>query len=155
MSHPTDEDGRILDRLRDLYTTLDPMPDDLVTLTRFALEIESLDADGVEIATRREDGRLAASGTRGTERVRVITFDSDSLTVMIRVTATDGATLRIDGWIAPAGRHAIELRTAANPMDVTSDENGRFAFDDVPGGMTQFAIDQRGDHTVITPAISF
>ncbi len=41
---------------------------------------------------------------RGAEQSRTITFDSDSLTIMIRIDSNNDGTARVDGWLAPPQR---------------------------------------------------
>ena len=61
-----------------------------------------------------EDPRLVAA--RGAEQSRTITFDSDSLTIMIRIDSNKDGTVRIDGWLAPPQRREIEMQTATGPV---------------------------------------
>jgi hypothetical protein len=101
--------------------------------------------------TEREE----LTGVRGDERSRMITFDSDSLTIMIGVHRNRNGTIRLDGWLSPAGSHPIELRTDTGTMTTNSDINGRFAFDQVPLGSVQLAVRPTGgNHTISTPAIA-
>ncbi len=77
---------------------------------------------------------------RGTEQSRTITFDSDSLTIMIRIEANQDGTARVDGWLAPPQRREIEMKTSADSLTVASDEQGRFAFARVPRGTAQLIV---------------
>ena len=54
---------------------------------------------------------------RGTEQSRTITFDSDSLTIMIRIDANQDGTVRVDGWLAPPQRREIEMKTRGGPAE--------------------------------------
>ena len=67
-----------------------------------------------------------AVAARGTEQSRTITFDSETLTIMIRIDANKDGTVRVDGWLAPSQRREVEMKCAAEPLRVTTDEQGRF-----------------------------
>src|SRR5262245_11578771 len=77
-----DGDAAVLGDLRSLYGAIDPVPADLVDRVRFALALDDLD---VEVVRLREETGLDLAGVRGDEESRTITFDSDSLTVMISI----------------------------------------------------------------------
>jgi hypothetical protein len=97
---------------------------------------------------------LAPAGVRGVEETRMITFDSDSLTIMFSVSPCDAATVRLDGWLAPPAAHRVELRTADGPMETSADADGRFAVADVPHGLAQVVVHPAdGTRTVVTPSV--
>jgi hypothetical protein len=88
------------------------------------------------------------------EQSRLITFDSDSLTIMIRIDANADGTARVDGWLAPAQRREIEMKTSAESLRITSDDQGRFAFAEVPRGSAQLIVQPAGQgRPVVTPAL--
>jgi hypothetical protein len=157
-------DAELLDILRDCYSHLDPMPHTLVERSLFALAWAADPADaGAELLRIAGQRELAAVGARG-EEARVITFETESVTVMIRISA-EGDLLRIDGWLAPAGARRIELRTAGGTVSTLADEQGRFVLERVRQGLAQLAVRRHGtedeeeragdwpDETVLTPAI--
>jgi hypothetical protein len=150
-----DFDFRLLDDIQEMYQTVDPMPADLPERLRFLLSLRDLE---IEMA-RFVDEELSAAAVRGAEQSRTITFDSESLTVMIRIDANSDGTVRIDGWLAPPQRREIEMKTTADPLSVSSDEQGRFAFTRVPRGTAQLIIrsaepGQNGaGPSVVTPAL--
>lgn len=146
---PLDElDIRLLAGVRELWTDADPMPPTLVEQIRFAIQLEDVD---LEVMRIREE-ELASS--RSTEQGRLITFDSESLTIMVNVSAESGGTIRLDGWLTPPDAHPIEIRTASGPMATSSDVQGRFALGGVPHGMVQIVVRTPGrTRTVSTPAV--
>jgi hypothetical protein len=105
-----------------------------------------------------EDDRPVLAA-RGTEQSRTITFDSDSLTVMIRIDVNRDGTARVDGWLAPPQRREIEMKTVTDELTAASDEQGRFAFASVPRGMAQLVVRpvEQGlsgsGPSVVTPAL--
>jgi hypothetical protein len=151
-----DLDFAILEGIRELFMQADPMPADLPERVTFALEMRRLEAEVARIVGADEP-RLAA--VRGEEHSRTVTFDSDSLTVMIRIDQNKDGTVRIDGWLAPPQRREIELQTAADPQRVDSDELGRFAFTRVSHGTARLVVTAPGERQggpgrpVVTPQL--
>jgi hypothetical protein len=152
---PLDElDVLILDGVRDLWDALDPVPSTLVEQIRFAMDLESADFEVLRLTERM---RFAAA--RGEEQSRLITFDSDTVTIMIKIDLNRNGTVRLDGWLTPPASHPIELRTTDGALTTASDEGGRFALDGIRPGMAQLVVrptgtmpDERG-RTVTTPSI--
>ncbi len=129
-----DLDQAILDGVADLFAAVDPIPDGLVERVRFALALEDIDA---EVACMREE---LATAARGEERSRTITFDSDSLTIMVTVSPAPGDEVRLDGWLAPPGEHRVELRTSTGQLSTEADERGCFVLRHVPRGLAQLVV---------------
>ena len=159
---PDDVDRAILRQLRDTYVLTDPPPAELDERVRFAIALENLD---VEVARLQED-LLIGSGARGEDRTRTITFDCDSLTIMITIVDLGDDRVRLDGWLAPAARRRVELRVAEPSVDggdssqaVTTEDTGRFVFDDVGHGLVQLLVrpvaqtDDEPLPTVVTPSL--
>jgi hypothetical protein len=150
-----DVDFRLLDDIRELFQAADPMPEDLPARIGFALSLRDLE---IEVA-RLADEEPSAVGVRGAEQSRTITFDSESLTVMIRIDANRDGTVRVDGWLAPAQRREIEMKTTGDSLTVGSDEQGRFAFARVPRGTAQLIVrppepgQSEAGPSVVTPAL--
>ncbi|HVB41776.1 MAG TPA: hypothetical protein VNF47_03600 [Streptosporangiaceae bacterium] len=153
---PDDLDLAILGGIRDLFAAADPMPADLPERIRFALALRDLEVEVARLAARESQPVLSS---RGAEQSRTITFDSESLTIMIRIDSNGDGTVRVDGWLAPPQRREIEMRTAAAPLTVVADDHGRFAFAIVPQGIAQLVVhparpDPGGSgRSVVTPAL--
>ena len=147
-------DWEILDRLAAVHTTLDPPPENLDVLVRFAIAV-----DGAEVEVARlEEQLLTGSGARATEHARTVTFVCASRTIMVTIADTPDDRVRIDGWLAPAAVVHVELRRAGeSPTVVRSDATGRFVFDGVAHGLVQFVVHPAEDSTasrVVTPALA-
>jgi hypothetical protein len=141
-------DIRLLAGVRELWTDADPMPPTLVEQIQFAIQLEDVDLEVMRI--REEE----PASSRSTEQGRLITFDSESLTIMVNVSTESGGTIRLDGWLTPPDAHPIEIRTASGPMATSSDVQGRFALGGVPHGMVQIVVRTPGrTRTVSTPAV--
>jgi hypothetical protein len=149
-------DQAVLDRIRDMFQAADPMPADLPDRIRFSLALRDLEVEMARVAAEEDRPVLAA---RGEEQSRTITFDSDSLTIMIRIDANIDQTVRVDGWLAPPQCSTIELRVGTDSLTVTADEGGRFAFGRVPRGSAQLVVRPAAagsagcGPTVVTPAL--
>lgn len=159
---PDETDETILAQLRDVHALLDTPPADLADRVLFAIAAAGL---GAEIA-RIQGEQLVGSGARGAERIRTISFDAESLAIMVTVIDISDGRIRIDGWLAPAGRWRVELRVrgeradaSASSTSVTADDAGRFVFPAVGHGLAQFVVHRRlggagPESIVVTPAVS-
>ncbi|HUL27618.1 MAG TPA: hypothetical protein VLW44_17810 [Streptosporangiaceae bacterium] len=151
-----DLDLELLDGIRDLYQAADPMPADLPERIRFSLALRGLE---IEVARLTAEEDMPVLAARSAEQSRTITFDSDSLTIMIRIDSNTDGTARVDGWLAPSQCREIEMKTTADTLSAVSDEQGRFAFASVPRGTVQLLVrpaeqGQSGSgQAVATPAI--
>jgi hypothetical protein len=158
---PMDElDTTILSGVKDMWATVDPMPAMLLEQIKFAVELEDVDLEVMRLTELDEP-----AAARGDEQSRLITFDSESLTIMVSIRPNPDGTIRVDGWLTPAGCHPIELRAggrggpeldrAAAAVSTVSDEDGRFVLDTVQPGLAQLVVRPDGTtRTVTTPAIS-
>ena len=154
---PLDEtDLALLERIRRLFETADPMPADLPERIRFSLTLTGLEYEVARLSAEEDQRMLAA---RGAEQSRTITFDSDSLTIMIRIDSNSDGTARMDGWLDPPQRRTIDLRTPGDTLLAVANEEGRFAFSRVPRGSAQLTVraEQEAAGTVravITPPLT-
>ena len=160
-NEPMDDlDFALLDGMRAMFEQADPMPADLPERIRFSFSMRGLEAEVARLAAE-DDPRLVTA--RGTEQSRTVTFDSTSLTIMIRIEENKNGTVRIDGWLAPSQRRKVEMQTPTGTLCVSSDAQGRFAFADVPRGTARLIVaglaGGTGQHqggsgsSVVTPAL--
>jgi hypothetical protein len=154
-------DQAILDQVGAVHMRLDPPPADLNARVQFAIALEQLDFEVARLA----DDVLVGSGARSAERTRTMTFDSESLTIMVSFADAADGQLRLDGWLAPASPLRVELRVAdqagrrhATSSETTADEAGRFVFDAVGHGLAQLLVHPAAGSTaglaasVVTPS---
>lgn len=161
-----EHDEELLRLLRECHEQLDPMPDSVLQRSLFALAVQDIDAEVFQLA---EQYRLEPSGARGGEgtgdvagegeEARVVTFDSDSLTIMIRISQL-AAGVRIDGWLAPPQACLVELRSGERIVNADADDEGRFVLDAIPRGLAQLVVrlggktlTGGGGQSILTPAI--
>jgi hypothetical protein len=152
---PLDEvDIALLGELAAAYAEMDPPPPDLDARVTFAIAIDR--EIETEVARLAED-LLVGSGARAADQPRTLTFDAESLTVMVTIVALPGGRFRMDGWLAPAAALPVELRAggqAAVTHAVTADDTGRFVIEPVPAGLAQLIVHLTGSgRTVVTPAV--
>jgi hypothetical protein len=152
---PDVTDFAILDRLREAYDAVDPMPVSLPDRIRFSLALRDLEYEMAQMSAEDDQHLVAA---RGAEQSRTITFDCDSLTVMIRIEANEDGTARIDGWLAPAQQRTVELLTTADTLTIIADDGGRFVFPQVPRGSVQLLVKAEPERegsgrAVVAPAL--
>jgi hypothetical protein len=149
-------DLELLDGIREIFQATDPMPADLPERIRFSLALRGLE---IEVARLAAEERWPSLAARGAEQSRTITFDSDSLTIMIKIDENLDGTVRVDGWLAPPLHREIEMKTTLDSLTVVSDEQGRFAFARVPRGTAQLVVrpaESEPSHagtSVVTPAL--
>jgi hypothetical protein len=146
-------DLTIVDWVGEMYGVTDPVPHGL--LERIGFAMAPLTA-GDEVARLLED-RFEATGVRGAEHSRTVTFDSPSLTIVIQASPA-GAAVRLDGWLAPPAARPIRLRAGERELHTESDDLGRFVVPSVPHGLVQLIVDTgEGDEpdarSVVTMAV--
>lgn len=129
-------DEALLTELAGIYELVDPMPEGLVERIGFTLTLADLEIELARLTMQTSE----PVGARGEERARTVTFSSDSLTTMVTITPCEVGQFRIDGWLAPGGPLAVELRTDRGNLRTTADSDGRFEFIEVRGGMVQLVI---------------
>jgi hypothetical protein len=149
----TDDASLLLD-LREMWETLDPPPADLCERVLFALELQHIEFELLQLL---DD--LDLVGARGHETARTVTFGSDSLTVMVNMSDSAHQPRRLDGWVVPATPLRVELRTITGTRETFADADGRFAFADAPAGLIQLVLHPTDGTTigltrpVVTPAV--
>jgi hypothetical protein len=151
-NQPLDDiDDLILEQLRDATDLADPPPPDLDARVRFAIDLDDVEFE----VSRLQEDVTAAAGARADGRTRAVTFESDSLTIMATISPVDDRHHRIEGWLAPAGSHPVELRSTGGtaPRHAVAEPNGRFVFERVPPGLVRFVVrlDPRGRAVVTSP----
>jgi hypothetical protein len=157
MNEQLDElDLSILDQVRAAHDLIDPLPDDLNDRTKFAIRLSNLD---VEVSRLYEDSGVGAvgAGARSIEKIRTVTFETETLTIMMTVTEQGDDRVRVEGWLAPPGPQRVELRISETPdgrgvSQYTAPEpSGRFVFDAVAAGWARLTVYRGpGESVVVT-----
>lgn len=149
VSGEADQDAALLAEVASMLDTCDPVPLGLVEQVQFAVRLDTAD---VELLRAVELPQLA--GARSGEAARVVTFEGDSLTIMITAERHVDGTTRIDGWLTPAACHHIELHGPNGPVATESDDAGRFSLDTVQAGTVRLVVhDAESARRIVSPAI--
>lgn len=145
-----DLDGAVLAALASLHTRRDPVPPKLAEDAKFAVAVKLMHAEVAEI--RRQGLDLAAVRSTDFHRVETLTFTSDTVTVMITVTARDAESVRVDGWV-DGPPIVVEVRDRAGSHVVEAGEDGRFSVPRVTKGLAQLVFRERDGtaRPVVTP----
>jgi hypothetical protein len=130
-----DLDLVILGDVRALTLKEDPVPAALADRVYFALDLLGLEDEVAQL----EAASGEPVGVRGVEESRTITFDSESLTIVVQVSPS-GDTVRVDGWLAPPAVRLVRLRTKERDFHTESDPLGRFVLLEIPHGLVQIVV---------------
>lgn len=161
MDTPADQpfdatDAALLGKVARLYEDLDPVPPGLLERLSFGLALEEVYAEVAEMSRVPLD----LAGVRGevaATRTESITFTTQTLTAMITVTHVGRDRVRLDGWLAPARRLQVRLRTHQGRLEAFADADGRFSFADLAAGFVQLSFHPEAGNddagaTVVTPS---
>lgn len=130
--------------------TLDPVPAGITDRILFALTLEGLHAEVMELH-RLVEPEPALRGSEP-DLARTITFTGSEVTAMISLSSERGL-VRVDGWVAPAGRYAVELHRPDGVVAAESDDDGRFVLQ-VPPGPASLVLRQGPDGPAVsTPVV--
>lgn len=143
-------DAALFARMRLMWQEIDPAPADLVDRMVAAVAVEDLSREYALLTL--VDGDLAA--VRGEADTATLQFSDGTTSVLLHVSATEGGARRVDGWVDGAAL-AIRLSQGEREWSTDPGEHGRFAFDEVPPGVSQLRLvirDAVGDlHEFQTP----
>lgn len=147
----------IISRLGRVLDLVDPVPERLEGLSMFAIEVERMREQMVELEHVDTPALVARTeaGEREIVRTGTITFACEPVTVMVTMSESPTGGLCLDGWIAPAAQYRVDLYQPGKTVSVTSEDDGTFTLFDVPDGPTCLAL-RRADEsgpTVCTPVI--
>jgi hypothetical protein len=149
MPELSDDDVRLLTRIRNVYAEIDPVPSHVLEAGKAAFAWRLIDSELAELV---EDTELTpVTGVRGGSAPRLVTFEAEALTVEVEVAET-GDRRRLTGQLVPPSAGEIEIRNAARAQIVAADELGRFSASDVPAGPVSLVCRLTGapDRSVVT-----
>lgn len=134
-------DAALFARLRAVWETVDPVPADLVDRMVAAVAVADLTRE-YALLTLVESSQPAA--VRGEADTLTLQFSDGRTSVLLHVSETDEHTRRIDGWV-DATTLAIRLFQDDREWSADPGEGGRFAFEDVPPGLSSIRLVIRDD----------
>ncbi|CAN7177198.1 hypothetical protein LJR045_000368 [Microbacterium sp. LjRoot45] len=128
-------DAELFRALRRTWEELDPAPADLVDRMVAAVATADLSRE-YALLTLVTATELAA--VRGDADALTMQFSDGTASVLVHVVPAADGLRRVDGWVdAPAT--SVELEQDERTW-ATAAEHGRFAFEDIPAGMTRLRI---------------
>lgn len=128
-------DAALFRALRRAWEVVDPVPADLVDRMVAAVATADLSRE-YALLTLVESDRLAA--VRGDADMLTLQFSDGTTNVLIHVTAAGSGARRIDGWV-DGDALRVELVQGGDTFTALP-EGGRFAFDEVPAGVSRLRI---------------
>jgi len=137
-------DAALFARLRAVWEDVDPVPVDLVDRMVAAVAVEDLSRE-YALLTLVEGAELSA--VRGENDTLTLQFSDGTTSVLLHVTATESGHRRIDGWVDGT---ALAVRLAQGDREWSADagESGRFAFDEIPAGVSRIRLVVKHDDGV-------
>lgn len=148
------DDNEILEALRQTAAKIEPVGPEVLEAARAAFTWRRIDEELAElVADSARDQDLA--GVRGTDGVRLLTFEVSGGVVVELEVAHEGAGLRVLGQLVPSrpGEACISHRRGA--ASSTIDALGRFAIRNVAAGPVRIEL-RFGDsapHVVTDPVL--
>ena len=138
--------------LATMWDVRDPVPAGLVNRVLVALAIGDLDVEYELLQLTERSTQLA--GTRGAPDVITFTFDSEDLSMVLRVSSTGTETCRVDGWITPARLMTVTATQDGESVEAHVVDAGRFEFPNLKSGATRFLLHPDSTTTnLVTPAV--
>lgn len=128
-------DAALFARMRRMWEDVDPVPAELVDRMVAAVAVEDLSREYALLTL--VEGSLAA--VRSDTDTATLQFSDGTTSVLLHVTATEGAGRRVDGWVDAAAL-AIRLVQGEREWRAEPGEHGRFAFDEVTPGMARLRL---------------
>lgn len=140
----TPEDLALLADLGRVVAAVDPVPAGLAERTLFALSLVRLEAEVLELQLFADAG-IRSEASEAVE-ARTVTFASAQITVMITVTPDAPGWVRVDGWVAPAGRYLVSVGRPEGGSALETDDDGGFVLERVGTGPASLVL-RRADGT--------
>lgn len=150
----TPQDLALLADLGRVVIAIDPVPAGLAERALFALSLERLEAEVLELQL---SAGVLRSGPSETVEARTVTFAAAHVTIMITVSPDGQGRVRVDGWVAPADRYLVNVERADGSALVETDEDGGFVLERVAAGPASLVL-RRADGTgptISTPVIEW
>jgi hypothetical protein len=142
------EDDTLLARLREIADEADPMPEIVAEGAFAAFALRDLDSELAELIMDSEADEPALAMRGAGDDVRLLTFESEAVTVEIQVTP-EGSERSVLGVVTGA-TGPVEVETLHHRETETLDELGRFWVTGLASGLVRFRVTPEPDHTVTT-----
>lgn len=128
-----DPEQRFFDEVRAAVSHVDPVPPNVLEAARAAFCWRSVDAELAELIYDSSEQSLALASVRGGSSLRLLTFESDEVSLDLQVVA-EGERRTIIGELGPEQPAEIQVLHADGMTRVHTDERGRFRVDRIVTG---------------------
>jgi hypothetical protein len=142
-----EEERRLLSRVRAAATSVDPVPADLADRMVAAVAVADLSRE-YALLTLVEG---VHSPVRSDAETTTLQFSDGTSSVLLHVSRAERGQRRIDGWV-DADTTSIRLTQDERSWTTEPGEHGRFAFDEIPPGLTRVLLMTAGEaKDLLTP----
>ncbi len=131
--HDKHDETGLEEELRQAAARFDPVPGELLQVAAEAYTWRTIDAELAELAYDSLVDQDEISLVRGPPERRLLSFQTDDLTIDLEVTRTNSARGLV-GQLVPPRQANVEIRVRAAAIAVDTDELGRFRAGPVPAG---------------------
>lgn len=131
MSENDRDDAALFAQLRSLWRDVDPMPAALVDRMIAAVAAEGLSEEYALLTLVEQP----FADVRGDADALTLQFSDGTTSILLHVTRTAAGRHRVDGWVDTATPE-VELVQGERTRTTAPSDTGRFAFDEVPDGLT-------------------
>lgn len=141
----SDDDAALLGGLRDMWTTYDPPPADLVTRMIAAVAAAEIDDEWEMLVLVRDSAEEALAQVRGLATSRMLSFSAAegwTLEVELDEGQVRGQLLDLAG--DPTGTEVLVETSEGQTWSTVLDEVGFFALDAEPTGSVRFTVRREG-----------
>lgn len=143
------EDAEVFARLRTVWRDADPVPAELIDRMVAAIAADGLNREYALLTL--VEGELGA--VRGEADALTLQFSDGTTSILLHVTTMASGRRRVDGWVDTATAEVV-LTQGDRSRSTSPAETGRFAFDEVPPGLTRVRLttgDGDESRTLSTP----
>ena len=129
---------------------LDEVPPETLAAAKASFLWRTIDAELAQLVEDSAEDDNVLAGVRSTGTVRMLTFQSPTLTVEVEAIEV-GNRRRLVGLLVPPRVARVEVRHGRGTLTVEADELGRFSADDVaPGPVSLRCLGPAGVNAVTT-----
>ncbi len=146
------DDAVLEEQLRQIIERLDPVPERLLATALNSYTWRTVDSELAELvfdSVAEDHGVLV----RGTDNLRMLSFEARDLTVDVQVSGS-GPARRIIGQLAPPQRATIQIRQGRETGHLETDELGRFTGPLNDGPFSLLCTGTEGTQPVVTDWIT-
>ena len=134
--------------IRNVYDAVDPVPPEVTSVAYGAMAFRSLDAELGRLVSDSAE-QMVGAVRDGEGPGRLVTFESESLTIEVQVSRVD-ADRHLVGQLVPPAPAEVRVEWPEGSAAVRADELGRFSVDSVPAGPVRLVCDRLGSASVVT-----